>query len=425
MMKVLVRHPCGSFKIDVNEDMMVNDFIKLCSDKLKIEPKNISVFADFASTLRLDESRLLKECEVKNATTLYLQISNVAKREFIRENLVVDRSKGDNLMPKFFTNGGNEMPFHLKKLRREFGGNAVTVDFYNFRDQQLPYIDYQEESSCYAIRISKESITRFQKLLLQSRFDKDKILLLFGRINEYTGKVTVHCSLEPHQDVYENGIYLKDRDEVELAIDVAAEFGMRIVGMVIGHNGKPTLPITNHIALMAAEYQYLYGEYFTTVVFIPKGLDDLEVQAFQVTDSLVKLFSKSLISMEQPSDPSLIAFNAPIMTMGTKQTTCHINLCLCAIRIRETTSKVISHSFPSLSADPTELDYSRHISDNELAPTWYQFFDFNLLVFLRIKRLISERSLKLIASSILSKTSIPDQVLRELEDNLERSKTHS
>ena len=222
---------------------------------------------------------------------------------------------------------------------------------------------------------------------LQNEFDTHRLIYLFGRVDEAKGKTTVHCGLEPPQKNYKDSVEVSPNFLMDAPIKIASFFGMRLVGMAVSHNGTDKLPMPQYLINLAAEHQIKYGEYFTTLIVLPKGSSNTEVVAYQVTDAVVNLKKKGFII--QSKKENCIAFNEDVRVFGKKSRTCDCNLCLCAVRVRNVSSKISSHDFPSPSAQPTIEDVQHYLKDNEYCPNWRKFFDFCFLVFIIMERIVS------------------------------------
>ena len=102
---------------------------------------------------------------------------------------------------------------------------------------------------------------------------------------------------------------------------------------------------------------------------------------------------------------------------GQKKNEADVNLFLCAVRVRLTSSKFPNHSFPSPSQNPSKIDLKMHFENNEYTPSWFQFFDFNLLVFFENYKVFgdeTENIVNTIISNIISKNDISETILEKL-----------
>lgn len=278
-----------------------------------------------------------------------------------------------------------------------------------------PQIDFQSESSCYAFRVGKECMKRFQAIAFQEGFAVHRVLLLFGRINKITGKITVHASCEPKQINFPDRVEIDPNFNLVHLINVARKFGMECVGMAFSHKNEKNYPLTNYMVLMAAKYQSFFGEYFTTIVVTPENEDKVKIEAFQISDAGVRVYCENYLT--EQNNPHKISFREGLNVCGQKKNEADVNLFLCAVRVRLTKSKFPNHSFPSPSQNPSKIDLKMHFENNEYCPSWYQFFDFNLLIFLEEYYVFGDETdcvVETIIKNIISKDDIPEIIVERL-----------
>jgi hypothetical protein len=166
---------------------------------------------------------------------------------------------------------------------------------------------------------------------------------------------------------------------------------------------------------MAAHYQNLIGEYFTTLIVTPSKSDEsgTEIQAFQVSDGTMRIDQEGLFT-ESP-DPQTIVVTEQLYICGWKRDRADVNVFLCAVRLRKTQSKFPNHTFPSPSQNPTPLDLKFHFRDTEFCPFWYQLFDFNLLLYLVSNRVLTLEQIHSLVPVILQQRDPPEELANRIE----------
>jgi len=403
-MLILIRWPKGSFKADVSSNDYAGSILNDISRKYSMPLGSIELYRDFQLHDKIDSRKTLFEENISNGQILYLKCDcSLPKVDICQMSSPAD-------MTERFFEKGEKVPESLDRIRKEFGPRAVTAAFFEHEEMKLPSIDYQDESSCYAIRVGKEALVRFQNYAFQTGFSTHRVIFLFGRVDTIKGKVTVHCSYEPEQENYDTHFKISDSFNVNSALRVASAFGMQCIGMAISHQSNPQYPLSEYMIKLAALYQNLYGEYFTTLVVTPRGDSETEVVAFQITDAAMKIQKMDLFDFSL--DQKRVYFKRELRVFGKKSRYADVNLFLCAVRVRLTNSKFPSHSFPS---QPSLIDISKHLFDNEYYPEWLKFFDFNLLVFLVNERVImNENELNSIVAAILTKSKLPEEIMNSV-----------
>jgi hypothetical protein len=306
----------------------------------------------------------------------------------------------------------------MKMVQSEFGRNAVSLAFFAHRDSLKPHLDRQEESSCYALRIGQEAIKRFQTIAIQTDFAAHRLTFLFGRINKRTGKITVHVTVEPPQRNFPDRVEIEEWFNLDSAIKIAKEFTMECCGMAISHRGDPKYPMTSYMVQLAARYQNLYGEYFTTLVATPSGESDIGMEAFQVSDATMQLDSEKWFL--PPTNPHELNFRDEVFVCGARKKMADVNICLCAVRVRHTHSKFPNHEFPAPSQSPRILDLKMHFQDHEFCPNWYHLFDFNLLLFLEVSGICRLSEVQAIVPVLLQQQDLPDELMEKIERAIQR-----
>jgi hypothetical protein len=89
--------------------------------------------------------------------------------------------------------------------------------------------------------------------------------------------------------------------------------------------------------------------------------------------------------------------------------------------VRQKESKIPLHVFPAPAYDPSFLNLRRHLVNHEFCPSWYKFFDFNLLFFLTTTGGLSLDDIKTIGTSRLQKKEVPDALIKIIERKVNMS----
>ena len=423
MFKIGIRWPLGMLKVDVDPKMTIGKLLFEVSQKIKVAQRSCKLYRSLSpkSTYidELNQNSTVEEENIKKGDIIYLDVSkeklpqNVPVGQHVMKYDVIDEFK-----PK-----DEKIPETVRNVRCTFGKRVISSAFYDMKERGIPAIIYQLESSCYAFRVAQEAIQRFQYISLQDHCAVHRVLLLFGRLNEETGKVSIHCSVQPPQKNFADHFEINSNFNMTLCLEIANMFGMKLLGMAVSHpyikepnKERANIPLPAYLIELAAKFQELFGEYFTTLVCTPFGNDLMNIEAFQVTDAVVKLTQLNLIDEEkskETKDFCKIYFKQDIRVFEQKKRWCHVNLCICAVRIRKIQSKIPSHDFPTLAAEPSETDVQKYFKNNELCPSWRRFFDFNLLVYLALTG-IELSTMRKIVNSIVKMEDIPKYILDQI-----------
>ncbi|KAH0793781.1 nuclear protein localization 4 [Histomonas meleagridis] len=403
-MRISVQWARGCQHINnINLSDKVTTLIQGIATQLRLNPKNITLYYDQQCKKRIPQEGNVMNARLQDKQIIFLDYKGaLPERPVAKMTTEIDASK------KYLAEG-EEPTNEMKRIAKDFGSRAVSVSFIEHKNNLKPNIDFQEESSCYAFRVSSECIKRFQTIALQENFSTHRVIFLFGRINEITGKVTAHCSCEPPQ------VNKPDRFEVDATFDIdsvcqiASYFGMKCVGMAISHKPDAKFPMLEYMIKQAALYQNKFGEYFTTLIVTPIGQNDISVEAFQVSDAAMKLDKGDYFA--NSDNQHVVVFKEELTVCGFKRKEADVNLLLCAVRVRQTHSKFPSHEFPSPQQEPTILDLKRYFVDHEYCPNWYALFDFNLLVFLKLNDILTLKNIQIVVNHILAKTEIPNAIM--------------
>ena len=406
-MKIGVVWARGTLRFDISVRETIISLLKMIGEKIQVDFKHLELYSDTGFTQKIDTKKNVQNARIRSGMLLYLKVNAPLPDVPCAQMTTPIESAKD------FLAEGEQMTPEMRRIQAEFGPRAVSTAFFEHRDQLKPRIDFQDESSCYAFRIGKEAIKRFQAIAFQEQFATHRIGFLFGRVNEVTGKVTVHCMCEPEQKNFPDHVEVSPEFDISVPVEIARCFGMQCVGMMISHQADEKFPMAPYMVQLAACYQNMFSEYFTTAVVTPRG-DDVVVEAFQVSDAAMKMDKEQYFVPSKK--PNTIAFKEELVVCGVKRSEADVNLFLCAVRVRQTHSKVPCHTFPAPSEHPTMLDLKRHLEDNEYCPWWRKLFDFNLLVFLAVNDILNlESDIPKVVTAIIHKEEIPEGYMELIE----------
>lgn len=408
-MNLLVQWQLGSYHARIRSTSSVKDLICSIAEGLNLNSCDVHIFYDPKYQRPIPFRNTLASARLRDKQIIFMRYDGDLKD---RKSGVGMKMTTESDSAKRFLGAGEQPTNDMKIVGKNFGPRAVSVAFFEHREKLKPSIDFQEESSCYAFRVSKEAIKHFQVMSLQDGFGKHRISFLFGRINKITGKVTAHCGVEPNQNNFDDHFEIDEIFDLEQVCTLASFFGMDLVGMAISHKPDGKFPMSEYMIRLAAKYQNMYGEYFTTLIVTPANENDVSVEAFQVSDVAMRLEKEGYFA--ESKDPHVVELKEELTVCQFKRKSVDVNLFLCAVRVRQTTSKIPLHDFPSPSQQPSLLDLKQYFADHESCPSWYEFFDFNLLVFLFTNDLISEDDLYKVVQKIKSKSEIDSTVFNQL-----------
>lgn len=399
-MKIGIRWPKGTIRLEIEPNDGVKLLLKKISEKIQIEAKYLVLYHDEKLTDLIDISGSCMRAHIENGSFIFLKVNSV-----LPEVPVATMTAPVDAQEEYL-DSAKEIPANLKRIRQDYGTKTITPAFLEYKESLKPSITEQDDSSCFAIRIGEEPLKLFQKEAVKSAFLTHRLAFLFGRINKISGKITVHCFLEPHQINQSDRVTLTEEFDPTICLAIARQFKMSLVGMAISHRPvNEKYPMTEYMIKMAAMYQNMFGEYFTTLIVMPTKEGSIEVDAFQVIDSAMKLESFDLFA--ESEDQTHILFKEPVKVLQKKLTKIDCNLLLCAVRIRQTKSRFLSHSFPHPSTNPSIVNLNQYITDNLYSPPWYAMFDFNLLYFCVARQLIPLEEMLLVVDLIVLKEDIP------------------
>lgn len=415
-MQIGIQWQYGFMRIKIQHASKMESLFQQIGEKIHVDPKYLSLYFDHNFNNRVPDRSTVVNSGLSDKMIVYLKSTfRIPKGEICKQTERTDKFK-DYLAP-----GETEMTPEMARIQRDFSKFTISSHFIEHRNALKPHIDLQSESSCYAFRVGNECMTRFQSIALQSRFSNHRIGLLFGRINEITGKVTAHVLMEPSQENKADEVIIKNHEDIQSSVFIAKLFKMKCVGMAISHQPDDKFPMTSYMVRMAAHFQNLFGEYFTTLVVMPRGENDVVIEAFQVSDAAMRIDQENLFEDTNHSNnyfnnysPKIVRFKEPLDTCNVNRTEADVNLLLCAVRVRLTKSKFISHLFPSPSQNPTNIDLKMYFHEKEFAPTWYQLFDFNLLLFIYENFILSESEIREVVDDIINMRDVPEVIMQKI-----------
>lgn len=415
-MEIGVQYQYGCLRLKVNLTSQMKSVLEQIGKKIRVDSKFLNLYFDPKYQNVVNSRCSVISSGLKNKMIVYLKSAvAIPKGDICKLTERTDNYK-DYLAP-----GETDITPEMKRIQKDFSKFTISSHFIEHKNALKPHIGFQEESSCYAFRIGKECITRFQQIAFQSSFTTHRIGFLFGRINEITGKVTAHVLMEPLQENYSDHVIIKSDHDIFSAVKIAQMFDMKCVGMAISHQPDNKYPMTSYMAKMASHFQNLFGEYFTTLVVMPRNDNDVVIEAFQVSDAAMQIERENLFvdSSNDNDDPRIVKFKEPLDTCNVKREEADVNLLLCAVRVRLTNSKFVSHSFPCPSQLPTLIDMKMYFKENDYKPTWYQLFDFNLLLFMCENQILSRKEISGVISDIIEMHDIHEDVMRKIRESYE------
>jgi hypothetical protein len=400
----------GTVKIDITPTDNIPSVISRLAERIRVDPNQITLYRDWKHEDRLPNLPIAS-LSLDPHSLIYMKVIGPLPEQSATPDSKV--SVWDYLGPS-----EKEPTAEMKRMHAEFGPNSVSLAFFSHRDSLKPHLDRQPDSSCYAVRLGEEAIERFLAVAQQSEFSMHRIAFLFGRVNVRTGKVTVHVAVEPPQRNFPDHFELEESFSLSPAVAIASEFPMQCCGMLVSHSTDPKYPIPSYLAQLAAHYQNTYGEYFTILIATPSGDSGVGIEGFQVSDEMMRLHREDWFL--PPSNPRELEFRDEIFVCGCRRRSADVNLSLCAVRVRRRHSKFPNHAFPAPSQNPTLLDLEMHLRETEFYPNWYQFFDFNLLLFLERADICNLGEVRAMVPVLLQQEDLPDELMEKVERCIER-----
>lgn len=411
MTTIAVQWARGTIKLKVRLSQEIDSVIEELSKITGLRPDQMELYYDCKFTNRISRNISLVKAKIKNRTMLYMDVVNSAEipsnvkfgEQLEKQDVGVD-IMGDDVSPE-------EREAILARARA-FGPRVVTTEMMNVRDRGIPHFGTKEMSSVFAIRIPQSKILDpFFRAAYQNGYKTHRVMFLFGRVEKYTGKVTVHCSLEPQQKNFVDHFQILEEFDMNLVRRIAQAFGMDCVGMAIScEKFDNDHPITEYMIKLAAKYQAEISEHFTTIIATANS-----AEAFQVNDAAVKSYQKDLF--DQSTSPILLKFKEEVK-LGTKRSKeFDVNFALCTLRIRPARSHFPDvENFPSLSEYPSINDVKGYLNSTPYCPWWYRLFNFRLLVYLFCMKIIPESKIKEVVDQIIAKEQISKSVITQIEN---------
>lgn len=191
-------------------------------------------------------------------------------------------------------------------------------------------VSRQENPHCELVSFDRDAANAFQHYVNESlAFAVKRGGFMYGVVTE-EGKVEVNFIYEPpQQGSEENLVLLRDPVEENLVEAIALGLGMRKVGFIFTQTvsqDKKDYTLSNREILQAAELHGEGGikEWVTAVVKLEvndDGAADVHFEAFQVSDTCVKLFKEGWFETEigEDLDPKLSRMKKDVV-VGVKDT---------------------------------------------------------------------------------------------------------
>ncbi|EAY09540.1 hypothetical protein TVAG_276130 [Trichomonas vaginalis G3] len=414
----------GILKININRADTIQRILMQISEQIKVPADKLTLYYDSAMTSPMKKeysyNRALasnpnKSLASKLNSLIYLKIDNGVQisNEF-NSGVSFSNAIGHSIM------GSNATEEEKKKVIENANGfakNAITVDMFRIADRSYPIFGVSSLTSTFAIRIPQNKILLpFQQKALMTGYKTHRIMFLFGRIDKYTGKVTVHCSCEPQQKNFVDHVEILEEFNMDLDRNIAHEFGMECVGMAISRP-EPTEKsedykheMTEYMVRLAAKYQVEITEYFTTIVVTEK-----HAEPYQASDAAMKAYQQGLFL--QSSSPTLLKFKSEVK-LGTAKHLKELdsNYAVATLRIRNANSHFPdTEPFPPLSEYPSVMDVKKYFDDMQYCPMWYRLFNFNLLLYFCYERIIPESAIGDVIHQIIHKANINKSVVSNID----------
>lgn len=421
-MKIIVVTPIGTHPFPVQRTaMLMSDFVKEVANHFNFDQSKIKLFLknDFTGEIKTSEGTIKSNLRTARDITIYLDLEGgitngtqnqattttttttaAAATTATTTTATIKRTMGFNFNDKQF-----DTP-KVIRFQSKWGGNSLGTEHLKIMKKKEIEVELQSSQSSTLLVLGSPCLNNFINKSRKDNFKVHRIAFLFGRINKKTGQVTVHCSYEPPQSNNKNHVYFNH--DLNLPIKVAEMFNMECVGMAISRNSELNDKdqssenvnlLTRYVMTLAAEFQGVINQYFTTVIITPVDNNQESCQAYQVVDALVELRKNNLISDNSLSS-KCIGFTK-LVKVGEKYCSeCERESVSLIVGIKESLSKIPVHDFPPASEYPTEKSLSHYIETHSYPP-WIQFFDFNLLCFLLENQVITEEEMKLLVNSII------------------------
>ncbi|URD89439.1 NPL4 family [Musa troglodytarum] len=211
-----------------------------------------------------------------------------------------------------------------------FGRRKMTIDDLMARQVRVAR---QESPHCAAASFDRDAANAFQLYVADTlAFAVKRAGFLYGHVDEAAHSVVVDFVYEPPQQGSEDAATLfRDPDEEALVEAIAAGLGMRRVGFIfsqaVGRKaGTAEYTMSGREVLQAAEMQAEGGipEWVTAIVKLKVGEDgaaDVHFEAFQMSDTCVRLFKEGWLVTEfgEDDDPRVSKMKKDVV-VGVKDT---------------------------------------------------------------------------------------------------------
>jgi hypothetical protein len=126
---------------------------------------------------------------------------------------------------------------------------------------------------------------------------------------------------EPNQKGDEKGFEILKDDNEETIEKLSNLLGLQRLGWIITNDGNRENPLTGEEILMAATFQEKYGENFVTLTVSKNSDNDqVEFEAYQVSDQCVELNKKGMLKVDK-NDPKNIICSKEVQLEGTSKMT--------------------------------------------------------------------------------------------------------
>ncbi|WOL15855.1 NPL4-like protein isoform X1 [Canna indica] len=280
----------------------------------------------------------------------------------------------------------------------------------------------QESPHCAAASFDRDAANAFQLYVADTlAFAIKRAGFLYGRVRPADRSVAVDFIYEPPQHGSEDAVSLfRDPDEEALVEAIAAGLGMRRVGFVftqaVGRKaGTAEYTMSGREVLQAAQMHAEVGipEWVTAVVKLQVGEDgatDVHFEAFQMSDTCVRLFKEGWFVSEfgEDDDPGVSRMKKDVVVSGkdTKQVDNDFFLVLV---------KISDHQGPLSSSFPIENRISiltlkalrSHLDRTKRLPFVKRISDFHLLLLLS-RYLDVNADVPALAECVQKQASVPE-----------------
>ncbi|KAK9281548.1 hypothetical protein L1049_004451 [Liquidambar formosana] len=277
----------------------------------------------------------------------------------------------------------------------------------------------QENPHCELVSFDRDAANAFQHYVNESlAFAVKRGGFMYGIVTE-EGKVEVHFIYEPPQHgSEENLVLLRDPEEENLVEAIAVGLGMRRVGFIFTQTvsqDKKDYTLSNREILQAAELHGESGikEWVTAVVKLEvneDGAADVHFEAFQMSDTCVKLFKEGWFETEigEDVDPKLSMMKKDVV-VGVKDTREVDNdFFLVVVKISDHQGP-LSSTFPieNRNTPVTMKALKIHLERAKSLPFVKRISDFHLLLLLA-RFLDISADVPALAECVQTQTAIPE-----------------